>query len=547
MIYNYLNAGHFHQLPNRVHQPDRIRYVDVDGSRTVSLEDAEALYPVLTMAGATSLVEGAGDSSASAARLAAPAAPVIEGSFPTSELPTSELPAISEDALVLVDELVPVDAWVPEGAFVSEEPMRKVATGGEEAFDANHNPDGSETGTVSDGLSSADLPALERSPSGLVGFDHATVMLDAEATAFPVIDVDYSANDTIMGATLVGVSKPQWGQVEWFADAGLEGRPVLRYTPGPEFSGHDSFTYTVADEEGFEWTGHVNVQVEQERTAFSPFTVTAPAEPLTLSGESLDFVSAEGEPLLQVAYDGLASVTGSLYLAWVSGIQEDAQEVFAGSLSLRSDSELEGWNSLSNGSAWMTGSIAELNAALGQLVYAPAQGFTAPGGVTLVVHVALQSTLGLWVNDTFATMEVIVPAGPGGPIAVGDSFTLEGSGTEFRLDVLANDLPATDAADSMLELVGLTPSPYSPAVIRLDAETGQVVYQVDPSISVIYDTFAYVLRDSQGRVSQGQVTIALNATAKTEPEEALVVVEEGSVESFEDDLLSASLSQDEAS
>ncbi|MFM7076384.1 MAG: Ig-like domain-containing protein, partial [Planctomycetaceae bacterium] len=82
--------------------------------------------------------------------------------------------------------------------------------------------------------------------------DIATVMLPADATAFPTCDVDVLANDSGTNLRLVSLGQPALGTVERVVGAGEGGRDLIRYLPGPTFRGRDAFVYTAIDDEGAE-------------------------------------------------------------------------------------------------------------------------------------------------------------------------------------------------------------------------------------------------------------------------------------------------------
>ena len=69
------------------------------------------------------------------------------------------------------------------------------------------------------------------------------------------VTIDVLANDSGIGLTITEVGNPSNGTVVDNADG------TLTYTPNPGFSGEDSFTYTVVDEDGISGTATVQVSV----------------------------------------------------------------------------------------------------------------------------------------------------------------------------------------------------------------------------------------------------------------------------------------------
>jgi len=74
--------------------------------------------------------------------------------------------------------------------------------------------------------------------------------LPANATEFPVSEIDVLANDIGDGLKLVDVQFGNNGTVEIVEASDGSSKMVVRYTPGDQFRKLDAFQYTVEDVSG---------------------------------------------------------------------------------------------------------------------------------------------------------------------------------------------------------------------------------------------------------------------------------------------------------
>ena len=285
-------------------------------------------------------------------------------------------------------------------------------------------------------------------PAPTLRSDSATVVAGASAL------VDVLANDTagtgsMDAATLALASSPAHGT------AVLEtGR--IRYTPTPATSGTDTFSYTACDTGGGCGTAVVTITVTQNH----PPTATADS------------------------YDMAAGTT--LHPAAPGVLGNDTDPDSGDKLQVRLV------RGVTNGNLVLSST--------GAFTYTP----HGPGIDTFVYHVL--DTSGAVSND--ATVTIVVTGPPGPPIVGNDLFQVQ-QGRELNVagpGVLANDT----SPNPRLGLTVLLQRDTAKGMLLLHAD-GSFVYT--PSAGYVgVDQFSYVVRDSEGRVSQ-TANVGITVTA----------------------------------
>jgi hypothetical protein len=166
----------------------------------------------------------------------------------------------------------------------------------------------------------------------------------------------------------------------------------LVYTPTSGFSGHDTLAISLADSVD-KLTGSASVQL-----AVNPY-VTAPATANVLENGSYSFSSSGGDPI-SATDGGAVGTSDSLTLT-----------VLHGKLTLGSLTGLT-ITSGANGSSSITvqGTLANLNAALNGLVYAPATSYTGSDTLTVTVNNASDGLSGSASVALTVTMKKIIGA-----------------------------------------------------------------------------------------------------------------------------------------
>jgi len=328
--------------------------------------------------------------------------------------------------------------------------------------------------------------------------DIATVMLPADATAFPTCDVDVLANDSGSNLRLVSLGQPALGTVERVVGAGEGGRDLIRYLPGPTFRGRDAFAYAAIDDEGVEASQQVIVGYEQDPLPFGPWSVAVPATVETRAGDPLNFVGGDGAALLAVDYSGAATAGGvGVLLRWQPG--ERPGTFTAGTAADAT------FYPQSGGAAWIVGSIDGVNTLLGSLAYVPAPGFSAADGVRLTVQTHLYSPLSVGVGVELAEILVRVIPDAEAPRAVDDAFRVRDTAEATFLDVLANDEAVVPGP---LEIVSAVIDGHSESEVSIDAASGTIRY-LPQRVFLGFETLFYTVRNAAGRTAQGRVQLTV--------------------------------------
>jgi|GEM_PF-975789 len=341
--------------------------------------------------------------------------------------------------------------------------------------------------------------------------DYFAREVSASETEFPASEIDVLANDLGRGLRLVELTPAQFGTVE-IVDSSSGRGTTVRYQPGEGFTDLDSFTYVVEDDAGNLGTASVVIQYSRATSDTSSIVIIAPEG---LDGEApgapIQFRDAAGNGLIsiEVLGEGDSSI-GVL----VSFAPNEAPFGLAIAGTLSSDAATrENFYPEPQGGAWITGTVGEVNAILAGLRYDPAPGFSAPEGFGLSIFAFLYNDLGVSVDVALDSVMLSVPALPEAPLTTSDFYEFDGLTEPVRLDVLAND---RSPVGSVLRLVGVSQypawnalaiRPHFGSTIEIDRETNQIIYT--PGMFGFYESFVYVVADSEGRLSQGKVAISL--------------------------------------
>jgi len=242
-----------------------------------------------------------------------------------------------------------------------------------------------------------------------------------------------------------------------------------------------------------------------ESTGDTSFNVKVSADQVqgTMQGAAIAFQDADGKALIAIEYGG-----DEKEFVGVLVRSPELTGTFA------SDALEDPFFPQLSGFAWTYGTLAEVNGSLASLRFIPAAGFSAPDGVGIGVHAYLYGFLGVSTQSSSGGISVIVPKRAAAPIAQWDFFEFDRPSEPIRLNVLAND---SSPSDSTLRLVGISQSNY-PDVNELSVTTQfGTVLEIDPETNEIiltpswasYESFAYVVSDAEGRLSQGKFAVSL--------------------------------------
>jgi len=298
--------------------------------------------------------------------------------------------------------------------------------------------------------------ALNISSTFTAANDSTTVNEDSSQTAISVL-----ANDTIQvpgtTLTLVSVQSPtaQGGTVT------ISGA-TARYTPASNFSGTDTFTYVVRD------------QNSNQQTATVTVTVTGVNDPPVAQNDSFTVVSGSTENVLNVlANDSSLPDTGETLRVTQVGASSRGATIVIGS----------------NGA---------------NVRYTPPASFVGTDTFTYTLSDGSLTSTG--------TVTVTVGPANNPPTAVNDSFTILEDAVAADFNVLAND--SNSDADETFALFSVAPAANGTASISSDGT--KLRYQPAANFSGV-DRVTYVIRDSNGGQATATATFTVQAVNDPPP------------------------------
>ena len=302
-------------------------------------------------------------------------------------------------------------------------------------------------------VSSFEIEVLNDAPTAVDDPDFTT----AEDTPvdIPVLDNDSDLDGTLDPTTVTIVDAPDSGTTDIDPDTG-----VVTYTPDPDFSGTDTFTYTVLDNDGAvsnEATVSINVGAVND----APTAVDDP-----------DFTTAEDTPVDIPVLDNDSDLDGTLDPTTVTIV--DAPD--SGTTDIDPDT--------------------------GVVTYTPDPDFS---GTDTFTYTVLDND-GAVSNE--ATVSINVGAVNDAPTAVDDPDFTTAEDTPVDIPVLDNDSDLDGTLDPTT--VTIVDAPDS-GTTDIDPDTGVVTYTPDPDFSGT-DTFTYTVLDNDGAVSN-EATVSINVGA----------------------------------
>ena len=263
----------------------------------------------------------------------------------------------------------------------------------------------------------------------------------ASTTTGSPVTIDVLANDAGSNLTLVGVTEPAHGAVTPTAPG------VLTYTPGPGFTGQDTFTYTVAD------ANDVTAQV-QVTVLVSPLSAPIGSNP-----------------------DGLATTIGTPIVVSVPVEDENGEPL-----------NLVGVTSPSHGTIEVLPDQS--------IRYVPQDGFVGVDHFSYdITDIAGQTA------SSLVTVSVVTPNTA--PVA-NDDIVVTTASTPIRIDMLADD---TDPDSGALRLSALTIPSYGGLSVNADQS---VTYTPRSGYSG-EDSFTYQIEDERGGVATGTVRVTISS------------------------------------
>ncbi len=266
------------------------------------------------------------------------------------------------------------------------------------------------------------------------------------------------ANDTITGTTVLTItavgSPSGLGTVTIASDG-----KTLNYTPGPNFSGAESFTYTVRNQDNVTLVGTVTVQVAEVN------------DPPIANNDVIEIVTGTTNNVLNVLTNDATGVDApSLETLRVSQVGTPSQ-----------------------------GGTATLGASGLNILYTPKAGFTGTETLTYTLSDGRGGT-------STGTVSITVRLANPPPTAVADSFPVTEDAAEASFNVTAND--TTDAGETIS--ISAVSASTRGSTFKISADAKQVLYKPGPNINGT-EVLTYTLRDSGGATATGTVTFTISA------------------------------------
>jgi outer membrane autotransporter protein len=390
-----------------------------------------------------------------------------------------------------------------------------------------------QTLTVSWELTSGcDVDCQGSTPATLNGFGATTInAVDdaAETAASTPVTINVLANDTGEGLTIIDVGTPSNGA------AVISGDAVI-YTPAANFSGTDTFTYTIRD--SFQQTATATVRVTvipPELNAVDDVATTPAETPVTINvlandtGEGLTVVGVtqpangtaaiSGDAVVYTPNPGFASppddtftytvrdafgrearatVTVTVIPPEIFARDDDATTQAGQSVTinvLANDTgeglTVVGVTQPANGSAAISGDA---------VVYTPNPGFASPPAdtFTYTVRDRFERTATATVTVTVIPPEPEPEPEPERPLAVNDDVTTQ-AGQPVIINVLAND-----RGEGLFISAVTQPGNGSASV-----SSNGILYTPNPNFAGT-DSFTYTIQDRFGQTGSAAVTVTVN-------------------------------------
>ncbi|MFO0913889.1 MAG: Ig-like domain-containing protein [Pirellulales bacterium] len=278
---------------------------------------------------------------------------------------------------------------------------------------------------------------------------------------------DSSSPDTGEVLTVTAVTTPQNGT------ATIQANGTIRYVPTANYSGTDSFTYTLSDGNGGTDTATVNITiaaVNDPPVATADTGTTNEDTPLTITVASL------------LANDNSGATNESSQVLSITGVTAGT----GGTVALNGNSIVFTPAANFNGTATFTYTLRDDGVLGGTTTPAPA---TASGTVTITVNP---------VNDN--------------PDAVNDSFNVSRTALPFTATPLANDTFAPDTGETITITAVGTGSQGGTMTISADKKS--LSYQPAANFTGI-ETFTYTISDGNGGTDQAVMSMNVQNFATT--------------------------------
>jgi hypothetical protein len=350
-------------------------------------------------------------------------------------------------------------------------------------------------------------------------------------------NIDVLANETNASVSLSQTESTQGGTLSVDASTNL-----IRYIPAVGFSGVDTFTYTVTDQNGNTRQGTISIVVNAAPTANNDTATTNQDTAITLTilandtdiendlffisqlnsssiqkgsivknaDNSVTYTPASGfigtdsfSYSIQDSKGGTDSATVSIKVNSLPTANEDSSDINQGETVrinvLANDSDLEGsllFVSLTTTESSQGGTIRVDEGENNIILYTPADGFS---GVDTFNYTVMDDSGG----STQGTVNIAVNAAP---IAIDDSASAN-KDTAQEINVLIND---SDADNDVLQISLKTQQSNKGGHIRIkDSTNGIIIYTPPLGFYSDNDTFEYTVTDSKGSSDTAIVVVVV--------------------------------------
>ncbi|MCC6510784.1 MAG: tandem-95 repeat protein, partial [Pirellulaceae bacterium] len=266
------------------------------------------------------------------------------------------------------------------------------------------------------------------------------------------------SNDTVTGTATLTITSVGTSNGPGTVTVAADGKS-LNYTPGANFSGAESFTYTVRNQDNVSLTATVTIQIAEVN------------DPPLANNDVAEFVTGSSNNVINVLAND------------ATGVDAPALETL----------RVSAVGTPSNGGTVQVGSSG-LN-----ILYTPRAGFVGTETVTYTLSDGRGGT-------ATGTVSISVKVANPPPTAVNDAFTGVEDAAEASFNVTTNDTP--DAGETIS--ISAVSSSSRGSTLRISADAKQVLYKPGPNINGS-EVLTYTLRDSGGATAIGTVTFTITA------------------------------------
>ena len=274
----------------------------------------------------------------------------------------------------------------------------------------------------------------------------------------PVQSLNVLANDTVSGTTVLTITSVGAPSGTGTVTVAADGKTV-NYTPGANFSGAETFTYTVKNQDNVTLVGTVTVQVTEVN------------DPPIANNDVFEFATGTSNNVLNVLLND------------ATGVDAPASETLRVS---------------AVGTPTQGGTVT-IGSSGSNILYTPKAGFTGSETVTYTLSDGRGGT-------ATGTVSITVREANPPPVAVADSYPVTEDAAEASFNVTAND--TTDTGETIS--ISAVSTSTRGSTLKISADAKQVLYKPGPNINGT-EVLTYTLKDSGGATAIGTITFTIAA------------------------------------